>query len=211
MYTIAVNGSPRKKWNTAMLLESALKGAAEAGSKTEMINLYDFNYKGCISCFECKRHGGRSFGKCAVKDGLAPVLEKIGKADALIIGSPIYIGSITGETRSFLERLIFQYMLYTVPYQSSFKGKLKVGLIYSMGANKERFDSSFKASADMTESSLKRSFGNLSTLFSYDTYQMDDYSDIDYGMDIGKKLERRKTVFPEDCKRAYEMGNKLSL
>ena len=133
MNTIAINGSPRKNWNTAMLLENALKGAAEAGSKTELIHLYDINFKGCISCFECKKHGGRSFGKCAMKDGLTPVLEKIGNAGALIIGSPIYIGSITGETRSFLERLIFQYMLHTVPYQSSFKGKLNVGLISDMG------------------------------------------------------------------------------
>ena len=62
----------------------------------------------------------------------------------------------------------------------------------------------------MTESSLKRSFGNLLTLYSFDTYQMDDYSDIDYGMDTGKKLERRKTVFPEDCKRAFEMGKMLA-
>ncbi len=121
MKTIAVNGSPRKNWNTAILLENALKGAVSEGSKTELIHLYNLNFKGCISCFKCKKHGGKNFGKCAVKDDLTPVLKKIDKADVLIIGSPIYIGSVSGEMKSFMERLLFQYMIYSNPPQSSFK------------------------------------------------------------------------------------------
>ena len=45
---IAINGSPRKTWNTAMLLEHAIKGAESAGAKTEIVHLYDLDYKGCI-------------------------------------------------------------------------------------------------------------------------------------------------------------------
>ena len=104
---IAINGSPRKKWNTAMLLEKALEGASSAGAETELIHLYDLDFKGCISCFACKTLGGKSYGRCAVKDGLAPVLDRAAAADALILGSPIYFGSATGEMRSFMERLLF--------------------------------------------------------------------------------------------------------
>lgn len=55
MKVIALNGSPRKKWNTATLLKHALDGAASKGAETELIHLYDYNYKGCISCFACKQ------------------------------------------------------------------------------------------------------------------------------------------------------------
>jgi len=54
MKVIAINGSPRKKWNTATLLEKTLDGAASRGADTELVHLYDLSYKGCISCFTCK-------------------------------------------------------------------------------------------------------------------------------------------------------------
>ena len=58
MKTILLNGSPRKNWNTAMLLKEAEKGAREAGSETEYIDLYDLQYTGCRSCMACKRKDG---------------------------------------------------------------------------------------------------------------------------------------------------------
>ncbi len=51
MKVIAINGSPRKRWNTATLLEKALEGAASQGAETELIHLYDIDFKGCTSCF----------------------------------------------------------------------------------------------------------------------------------------------------------------
>src|SRR5665647_2434162 len=113
MKIMAVNGSPRKTWNTATLLKKALKGAASQGAETEFFHLYDLNYKGCISCFACKTRGGKSYGRCAVKDDLTPVLKKVEEADSIIFGSPIYFGTATGEMRSFMERLLFPYTTYT--------------------------------------------------------------------------------------------------
>ena len=113
MKVMAFNGSPRKKWNTATLLKKALEGAASRGAETELIHLYDLNYKGCISCFACKTKGGKSYGRCAVKDDLKPIFKKIEKADALIFGSPIYLGTVSGEMKSFMERLLFPYR--TIP------------------------------------------------------------------------------------------------
>jgi multimeric flavodoxin WrbA len=110
MKVIAINGSPRKKWNTAMMLEHALQGAASQGADTDLIHLYDLDFKGCTSCFACKLKGGASYGRCAMRDGLTPVLDAIAEADALLLGSPIYFGTVTGEMRSFMERLFFPYL-----------------------------------------------------------------------------------------------------
>ena len=57
MRAIAVNGSPRKGWNTHLALEKALEGAAAAGCETAMDHLIDMDYKGCIGCCACKRLG----------------------------------------------------------------------------------------------------------------------------------------------------------
>lgn len=132
MKVIAVNGSPRKKWNTHILLEKCLDGAKKNGAETELINLYDINFKGCTSCFACKRKGV-TIDKCAMKDDLEPVLQKICECDALVLGSPIYFSSITGEMRSFCERLLFPYSSYEGK-PSSFGKKINTAFIYTMNA-----------------------------------------------------------------------------
>ncbi|MCK4985328.1 MAG: flavodoxin family protein, partial [Desulfobacterales bacterium] len=135
MKVIAFNGSPRKKWNTATLLEKALEGAASQGAETELIHLYEIDFKGCISCFACKTKGGKSYGRCAVEDDLRPILKKVLQADAIILGSPIYFGTVSGEMRSFMERLLFPYRPYADerdPRQSLFPKKIPTGFIYTM-------------------------------------------------------------------------------
>ena len=55
MKIIAINGSPRKNFNTAKIIASVCEGAKSKGAETEIINLYDLDkYTGCISCFGCK-------------------------------------------------------------------------------------------------------------------------------------------------------------
>jgi len=70
------NGSPRNNWNTEILLQHVMKGAASNGAETELIHLYDLNYKGCRSCYACKRVGGKSYGHCAIQDDLTAILKK---------------------------------------------------------------------------------------------------------------------------------------
>ena len=129
---MGLNGSPRKEWNT-ILVRQALEGAQARGAETELINLYDLNYKGCVSCFACKEKGGKSYGRCAVKDGLTNIFKKVEEADALVFGSPIYLGSVTGKMQSFLERLVFPYLMYTDPPETLFLKKIRTGFIYTMG------------------------------------------------------------------------------
>ena len=211
MKIIAINGSPRKDWNTATLLNKALEGAASQGAETELIHLYDLNYKGCISCFSCKLRDGKSYGKCAVHDALTPILGRIEEADALILGSPIYLGAVTGEMRSFLERLVFPYLVYDAQRSSLFKKKIPVGFIYTMGVpeifiKEMGYEQQFK----MMEMILSRISRVTESLVVTDTYQFDDYSKyVATAMDVEAKAKRRREVFPEDCQKAFEMGTRV--
>ncbi|MDF2572756.1 MAG: NADPH-dependent reductase [Sporomusa sp.] len=212
MKIIAFNGSPRKKWNTATLLNKALEGAASQGAKIELIHLYDLNYKGCISCFACKTKGGKSYGKCPIQDDLAPIFKKVEEADAIILGSPIYLGRVTGEMGAFMDRLIFQYSVYSDPPQSLFPRKIPTGFIYTMNATEEQVkEMGYSQQFAINENMLRRIFGNSETLSSLDTYQFDDYSKmVAPRFDPEKKAKRRKEEFPVDCNKAFELGVRLA-
>jgi multimeric flavodoxin WrbA len=208
MKIIAFNGSPRKEWNTATLLNKALEGAASQGAKTELVHLYDLNYKGCISCFACKEKNGKSYGRCVVKDDLKPIFKKIESADALIFGSPIYLGSITGETQSFLERLVFPYLTYTDPPQTLFPKKILTAFVYTMGLTEELMSQfGYAQRFAGTERFLARIFGSSETLLCFDTYQFKDYSKVvATRFDPEAKLKRRQEIFPKDCQKAFDLG-----
>lgn len=214
MHILAINGSPRKKWNTATLLEKALEGAASQGATTELLHLYDLNYKGCTSCFACKLIGGPSEGRCAIQDELRPVLERIEtEVDALILGSPIYFGSMSGEMRSFLERLLFAPLVYSQPPRSIFPRTIKTAVVYTMNVTEELSKQiGYGAMFNATEAALSRAFGaEAETLCCFDTLQFADYSKVimEY-MDPAHKMARRTEVFPEDCQRAFDMGQRLA-
>ena len=212
MKAIAINGSPRKKWNTATLLESALSGCEAAGAETELVHLYDYAYQGCSSCFNCKKIGGKSYGCCATRDELSPVLDRALQADILLLGSPIYFHTETGEMRSFMERLIFPNLSYTPGHASIFPRKTQTGLIYTMNVTEAQMPAyNQDASVAASQRTMARIFGSSEVLLSTDTYQFKDYSKyLTTGWDADAKARRRKDVFPQDCERAYELGARLT-
>ncbi|MDR2808323.1 MAG: flavodoxin family protein [Spirochaetaceae bacterium] len=207
---IAINGSPRVGWNTHILVEEALKGAASKGAKTEMFNLYELDFKGCISCFECKRKGGSSMGRCAVSDDLRPVLDKIDSCNGLIIGSPIYLFEVTAAVRAFFERLIFQYLTYRSDGSFLFKGKLKSLFIYTMNVPESAlaqvgYLEKFKAYQTM----LTR-LGHSTYMTSTETLATNDYDKYEMSMFNGQeRAKRRADIFPLDRKKAFNLGAEL--
>jgi multimeric flavodoxin WrbA len=213
MNVIALNGSPRKNWNTAKLLENALKGAKESGAHTELIHLYSLNFKGCKSCLTCKRTTSKNYGKCCIDDDLKPLFEKIEKADALILGSPIYFRNISGEMMSFMERFLFPKIIYSNPMESIFKGNLKMVTIYTMNVKGELFNQlPLKNHLDGIHHTLKKIFGNNETLHSFFTYQTDNYADMEYTyFDLKDKKEYHEKIFPLDCQRAYQLGQRIAV
>ncbi len=215
MKVIAFNGSPRKKWNTATLLDKALEGAASKGASTKLVHLYDLDFKGCRSCFGCKVKGGPSYGRCAVKDDLTPFLREVEEVDAIILGSPIYLWSVSGEMKSLLERLVFAFYRYAKandPAPTLFPRKIRTGFIYTMNTtDKELKEIGGDRNIAVNEMFLSKVFGSAESLLCFDTYQFEDYSKVDQEyFDPEKKAARRKEYFPQDCQRAFEMGVRLA-
>jgi multimeric flavodoxin WrbA len=212
MKIYAINGSPRKKWNTATLLEKALEGAASKGADTELVHLYDLDYKGCTSCFSCKLKGGKSYGKCAMNDGLTPVLAKLAEADAFILGSPIYFGTVTGEMRSCMERLLFQYLTYTRPPGSLYERKISTAFMYTMNVSEEIMkENNYPIHFGLNENYLTRIFGKSETFYCFETLQFEDYDKVVFNyFDPEQRRERHRVVFPEDCRKAFELGARLA-
>ncbi|MDF2544897.1 MAG: iron-sulfur flavoprotein [Herbinix sp.] len=215
MKVILINGSPRKNWNTHKLLMEAERGAKEAGAETEIIHLFDLKYTDCISCFACKVRGNKTDGVCAVRDELKPVLEKIAGADAVIIGSPIYYGNLTGQALSFINRLLFPVMHYEIDLQTGKPEKIlqkekKCGLIATMNASEEYVQNGYGKTMESIAGSIGMVLGSCEILYSCDTYQFKDYSKYYAGMwDENKKAEHREQQFPVDMKNAYELGKRL--
>jgi multimeric flavodoxin WrbA len=102
MNILAINGSPHgRDGNTDIILQCLLQGMKNAGAATETIYLNKLNIKHCIGCVNC---WFKTPGKCIYNDDMAVLLEKRSKADLLIFATPLYVFSMTGLMKDFLDR-----------------------------------------------------------------------------------------------------------
>lgn len=100
MKVVGVVGSPRREGNTEFLVRTALDKIEEYGIETELITLYDKDIGFCVGCDRCKKTN-----KCFIDDDMVVLTEKVGSADGLIMGSPVYFGDMTGLAKTFIDRL----------------------------------------------------------------------------------------------------------
>ena len=207
MKTIILNGSPRKIWNTAQILQEAKKGAESVGAEVEYYNLYDLKYTGCKSCLACKRAGIDNPCKCYLKDDLSPVLESIYSADRLIIGSPIYYGEPTGILRMALERICFPAMSYNT-YTSLLDRKVDVDVFLCMNVPEAFYEQNYKARIeDYFFVPFAFLGGEIKIHLVCDTLQAKDYSKYELKcFDEDHKKEWHETQFPKDLEMAYKVG-----
>ncbi len=212
MTIIGINASPRKTWNTATLLGKALDGAASQGAETVLVHLHDLDFTGCLSCFACKRKGGKSYGTCALDDELTPVLADARESAALVLASPNYLGAPTGTMKSFVERLAFPSIVYDAAMPSLLKKPIPTGFIYTMGSTDLRLtEMGYQQAPELMVKVLQMVFGSAELLMVTDTYQFDDYSKyVATRFDPIAKAKRREEHFPIDCEQAFEMGARLA-
>ncbi len=208
------NASPRKNFNTAKLLKEAQRGAEEAGAEVTYFNLYDYNYKGCMSCFACQRKGSTTNNVCAIKDEIRPILEQCVQADASIFGTPVYFSYPTGVFRSFIERLMFanhSYMKHEGGYKGQLDRVIPTGVIFTMNCPKDLASKiNYNIILEENVRGLNLVMGHAEGLYSYDTYQFTDYSKYNCDMfDEEHKREVRDTQFPKDMESAFELGKRL--
>ena len=205
---VAVNAGPRKGWNTDTLISEAVKGAESRGAQVRRFDLFRLErYPGCISCFGCKREKNK--GRCVCRDGLTPVLDAIREADGLIIGSPNYLSEMTASFRALYERLIFQNLTYNLEQPCCNEHPARVLLIMTSNAP----DTGYVNLVRGYQQTLNRFVGPTETLVSGNTLQLRDYSMTDWPwtmFDPEAKRQRHETVFPEECRKAYEMGAALA-
>ncbi len=205
---VVVNAGPRKGWNTDTILSEAARGAESAGAEIKRFDLFRLEkYTGCISCFGCKREKFK--GHCICRDGLTPVLDAIREADGLIIGSPNYLSELTASFRALYERLIFQNLTYNRETPCCNERPIPVLLVMTSNAP----DTMYLSMLQGYQNTLSRFVGPTELFVSGNTLQLRDYSKTDWPWTLfdseAKKL-RHETVFPEECKKAFEMGAKLA-
>ncbi|WP_407309706.1 flavodoxin family protein [Desulfosporosinus sp. SB140] len=211
MKLIALCGSARKQGNTAKMLHQVIEGPKSVGAETEFVNFFDLNYRDCISCYACKLKNSKSFGHCIVNDELKPLLERIEQSDVIVLGSPIYYGNLSGQMRSFTDRLLFQYLDYggtgTGPKPKNFK----TALIATMNVNDEIYvKRGFKDTLVSLSEMIGHTLGSCELLALTDTVLFDDYSKYVYQMpDIEEKSSRVEKISAENMKKAFDLGVRL--
>ena len=205
---VVVNAGPRKGWNTDTLITEASKGAESAGAEIVRFDLFRLEkYTGCISCFGCKKEKFK--GHCILRDGLTPVLDAIREADGLIIGSPNYLSELTASFRALYERLIFQNLTYTLEAPCCNERPIPVLLIMTSNAP----DTMYLNLLQNYQQALSRFVGPTEIFVSGNTLQLKDYSKTDWKwtmFDPDEKQKRHDEVFPQECRKAFELGAALA-
>ncbi|MFH1868042.1 MAG: flavodoxin family protein [Candidatus Omnitrophota bacterium] len=99
MKILGIAASARSRGNSEALLDEALKGARSKKAKTEKIVLNMLGIALCGACGRCHRTG-----KCHIKDDMAAIYDKLKEADAVIVASPVYFGSVPAQLKAMIDR-----------------------------------------------------------------------------------------------------------
>ena len=101
MKVLGINGSPRKGGNTELLIKEVFKALEKEGIKTEFFQLGGKNLNGCIACMKCRKEED---GRCHQKnDVINECIERMLKADGIIIGSPVYFADLTADAKALID------------------------------------------------------------------------------------------------------------
>jgi len=100
MRVLGIVGSPRKNGNTEILMKEALQVAAGAGCETEMFLMSEKQVAPCDACGTCFQ-----VGSCVIQDDMQELYAMLDKADAVILGSPVYFGSVSAQTKAVMDRM----------------------------------------------------------------------------------------------------------
>ena len=205
---IIIEGGPRKNFNTASMLQKFAEGAMSLSDKIEVktVRLYGLDYKGCMSCMACKVKGKAS-NVCKFKDALTPVLEEIAEADGLVLGSPIYFGDVTGQMRTFLERLAFPWLSYN-DYSLTAPKRMPVVLMETMNGLPDKNNSQGYGSLEYC---VQTALGEPEHLIAYNTYQVKNYERFELAsFSEDAKRQWRDEHWEQDLQKAFDAGKQMA-
>ena len=102
MKVVGFNGSPRKDGNTFILINKVFQELEKEGIETELVQLSEKEIRGCIACEKCSENKDQ---RCAVKtDAANEYIEKMLRADGILLGSPVYLTDVTSEMKALIDR-----------------------------------------------------------------------------------------------------------
>ena len=186
---LAIYGSPRRKGNTALLLQKAVEGAREAHANVEEIVLRDLKISPCLEIYGCKETG-----RCVIQDDFQPLYDKLLKCRGLMLASPIFFYTVSALTKSMMDRCqslwVKRYWIEKTPFGK--KEFAKKGLFISVGATKG-----------------KRLFEGvqLTVRYFFDALDMELWESLLYkGLDFEGDILKH----PEYLQEAYQAGMKLA-
>ena len=134
MKVLGILGSPRKGGNSEILLDKALEGVKACGLDIEKIVLNELNFSPCQECGGCDKTG-----RCVIDDDMRAIYKKLDEAEAIILASPIFFGSLPAQVKAMIDRYqcrwIAKYVLGEKDRQTSKRGFL----ILVGGSNRDRF------------------------------------------------------------------------
>jgi multimeric flavodoxin WrbA len=96
---VAVVGTARRLGTVNTMCERLLDGARDRGSHTELVNLFDYEVRHCLGCWQCYE-----LGRCVQDDDFHGLFEKVWSGDVIVLGSPVYLGTVPGIMKTFFDR-----------------------------------------------------------------------------------------------------------
>lgn len=200
MKTIVINADPKRKGINAQLMKSALKGAESVGAETQYVDLYKMKISGCRVCLICKNDD--SVCKCYWRDELSPLIEDIFSCDCLLIGVPIFFSQPSSHYMALLERLIYSLVSYQIG--NKFKGKVNVGLFYTINHPRGYFEKSIKPHLKASEDLLEMLNGEV---------VIDTFSNISKNMYASKseeEIRKKEKQLELDLEKVFDIAGRLS-
>ena len=101
---LIISSSPRKGGNSDLLCDEFIRGASEAGHKTEKVFLRDKNIHYCIGCGVCN-----STAKCVQSDDMEQILESMVEADVIVLATPVYFYTMEAQLKTLIDRTVPRY------------------------------------------------------------------------------------------------------
>jgi multimeric flavodoxin WrbA len=130
MKIIGFVGSPHKEGNTAWTINKILDGAKEKGAETQSWYFSDLDIKPCQGCLAC--HKGDLRG-CVINDDMQKLYRAIEDSDALVLGSPVYMGQMSAQAKIFTDRLFAHITPRFSPHFKEGNAGKKMVLVFTQG------------------------------------------------------------------------------
>lgn len=122
MKVLTIMGSPRTNGNTHTVLAWVEDELKKQGHEVDRANVSGRKIGGCISCYKCQ--GPDVEFECVQRDDGTEILDKLRTVDAIVVGTPLYCWSFTGQLKPLLDRFLSQSRNYMTPeHTSSIDGK----------------------------------------------------------------------------------------